>query len=93
METVETLDTELSRLTHQCAAQKIAVQPWMSNDHLLSLEHWGLTQRKLRLLTPSRHGGLPKAARPLRAKKVLSTTHLAALQAGRRARQSAISPL
>jgi hypothetical protein len=93
METLGTLDTELARLERQCTAQKVAVQPWLANDHPLSLEHWGLTQRKLRLLTPGRHGGLPKAARPSIAKRTLSPAHLAALQAGRATRRDAHSLL
>jgi hypothetical protein len=83
METVEMLDTELSRVERQCEAQTVDVHPWVSNDNPLSLQHWRLTQRKLRLLCPGRHGGLPKAAQ---AKKTLSSTHMAALQAGRLAR-------
>jgi hypothetical protein len=92
-ETLETLNTELDRLEHQCAAQKVDVRPWASNDHPLSLEHWGLTQRKLRLLCPGRHGGRPKTAKPLRATRILTSEHLAAMQAGRKARQDAVSPL
>jgi hypothetical protein len=85
---IQTLDTELSRLDRQCKAQNVDVRPWVSNDHPLSLEHWGLVQRRLRLLCPGRHGGRAKD-RPSdsnRPKRTLSAAHLAALQAGRRAR-------
>lgn len=90
METIETLDTELSRLVRQCTAQNVDVRPWVSNGHSLSREHWGLTQRRLRLLCPGRHGGIPKASRETTAvKRTLTPAHLAAMRAGRAAKLGA----
>ena len=87
MDTIESLTTELQRLERLCAAQTPAVdvRPWVSNRHQLSTDHWGLTQRKLRLMYPGRHGGLPKSARPPQARKTLTPEHLAAMLAGRKA--------
>jgi hypothetical protein len=81
---LETIDTELSRLDRQCKAKNVDVRPWVSNDHPLSLEHWGLVQRRLRLLCPGRHGG--RASDPNRPKRTLSPAQLAAMKAGRQAR-------
>jgi hypothetical protein len=90
METqIQMLDTELSRLERQCKAQDVDVRPWVSNDNPLSLQHWGVTQQRLRLLCPGRHGGAAKANQlptAVKAKRTLSAAHLAALQAGRSAR-------
>jgi hypothetical protein len=87
---IQELDTELSRLERQCHAQNVDVRPWVSNGHSLSTEHWGLTQRRLRLLCPGRHGGVPKASRATTAaKRTLTLAHLAAMKAGRRAKLGA----
>ncbi len=83
---IQMLDTELSRLERQCKAQNVDVRPWVSNDNPLSLQHWGVTQRKLRLLCPGRHGGAAKSQDAVKAKRTLSPGHLAALQAGRRSK-------
>lgn len=85
--TIQELDTELSRLERQCHAQNVDVRPWVSNGHLLSMGHWGLTQRRLRLLCPGRHGGVPKVDRATTTvKRVLTPAHLAAMRAGRAAK-------
>jgi hypothetical protein len=87
---IQMLDTEIARLERQCKAQDVDVRPWVSNDNPLSLQHWGLTQRRLRLLCPGRHGGLKanQSSDVVRAKRTLSAAHLAALQAGRLARMA-----
>ena len=89
---LDVINKQLAALEAECqsAQPEIDPRPWISNDHSLSMEHWKLIQRKLRLLCPGRHSGRSDITKP-KVKKTLTPAHLAALQAGRLARLEAIS--
>src|SRR5712692_10303396 len=42
------IETELARLekTH---GENVDMRPWVSNDHPISIQHWGLVQQRLKL--------------------------------------------
>jgi hypothetical protein len=71
------IDSELEELerTH---GRNVGMRPWASNDHPVSLQHWALIQRRLRLkeqlkkpaLTPERCAALVAAGQGTRLNRV-----------------------
>jgi hypothetical protein len=67
------IDSELAELerTH---VENVDMRPWVSDDHPVSLQHWGLVQKRLRLreqlkkagLTPERRAALVAAGQGTR---------------------------
>jgi hypothetical protein len=72
-EAIAGIDSELAELerTHEGS---LDMRPWASNDHPVSLQHWALVQRRLRLkeqlkkpaLTPDRRAALVAAGQGTR---------------------------
>jgi hypothetical protein len=88
-EAIAAIDSELARLerTH---GENVDMRPWVSNDHPISLQHWGLVQRRFRLKEQLKRAGLTpeqRAARSERMKGVRQDSHNAS---GRPVSQSQI---
>ena len=76
-EVIARIDSELEELerTH---GGNVDMRPWASNDHPVSLQHWALIQRRLRLkeqlkkpaLTPERCAALVAAGQGTRLNRV-----------------------
>jgi hypothetical protein len=47
-EAIATTDAELERLK-KAHGDKVDMRPWMSNEHPISCQHWGLVQKRFRL--------------------------------------------
>ena len=76
-EAIARIDSELEELerTH---GENVDMRPWASNDHPVSLQHWALVQRRLRLkeqlkkpgLSPERRTALVAAGQGTRLNRV-----------------------
>jgi hypothetical protein len=76
-EAIAAIDRELAELerTH---GENVDMRPWVSNDHPVSLQHWGLVQKRLRLkeqrkkapLTPQQKAALVAAGQGTRLNRV-----------------------
>jgi hypothetical protein len=76
-EAIAAIDSELAQFerTH---GENVDMRPWVSNDHPVSLQHWGLVQRRLRLkeqrtkagLTPDQKAALVAAGQDTRLNMV-----------------------
>jgi hypothetical protein len=67
------IDSELAEL-ERIHGENVDMRPWVSDDHPVSLQHWGLVQRRIRLkeqvkkagLTPERRAALVAAGQGTR---------------------------
>jgi hypothetical protein len=67
-EAIATTDAELERL-EKVHGEKVDMRPWMSNEHPISCQHWGLVQKRFRIkdelkkkpsFSPERRAAAPK---------------------------------
>jgi hypothetical protein len=71
------IDSELAELERP-HGENVDMRPWVSDDHPVSLQHWGLVQRRIRLkeqvkkagLTPERRAALVAAGQGTRLNRV-----------------------
>jgi hypothetical protein len=78
---------QLDALEKKCEQAGVETQPWLSADNPLSLEHWGLVQRRIGL-----QADLKKPSFTPERRKATADRLKAACQAKRNARSAAILP-